>query len=50
MELFAKQNKLAIGLIAHIDIVISEDLVRDNAFVQHLNSKIVWPWLLSVRA
>lgn len=48
MELFAKQNKPAIVLIAHI--VISEDLVHDNAFVQHVNSNIVWPWLLSVLA
>lgn len=48
MELFAREQKLAIVLIAHI--VISEDLAHDNAFVQHVNSNITWPWLKRVLA
>ena len=46
MALFAKENKPPIVLIAHC--AVSEDLSHDNAFVQHFNANLIWPWLKSV--
>ena len=48
LELFASVGKAPIVLIAHI--IISEDLCHDNAFVQHVNGNIIWPWIKSVIA
>lgn len=48
MALFAAEDKPPVVLIAHI--VVSEDLTHDNAFVQHVNSNIIWPWLKRVIA
>lgn len=48
LDFFSAHGKLPIVLIAHI--IISEDLSHDNAFVQHVNSRIIWPWLQSVLA
>ena len=46
LQLFEKQGKPPIVLIAHI--IVSEDLSHDNAFVQHVNSHIIWEWLKKV--
>lgn len=48
LHFFEKLNKPPIVLIAHI--IISEDLSHDNAFVQHVNSRIIGEWLRSVVA
>lgn len=46
LQFFSELGKLPIVLIAHI--IISEDLAHDNAFVQHVNSRIIWEWLKKV--
>ena len=45
---FQQLSKPAIVLIAHI--IVSEDLSHDNAFVQHVNSRIIPDWLKKVVA
>ena len=48
LAFFATLKKTPIVLIAHI--TISEDLTHDNGFVQHVNGKVIWEWLLTVLA
>lgn len=48
LEFFQQLQKPPIILIAHI--IVSEDLSHDNAFVQHVNSRIIWPWLRTILA
>lgn len=48
LTFFEKIGKPPIILIAHT--IVSEDLSHDNAFVQHVNSVIIWGWLQSVLA
>lgn len=48
MHVFAKLQKPDIVLIAHV--IVSEDLSHDNAFVQHVNSKLIWSWLQTIVA
>jgi len=48
LEFFRELNKPPIVLLAHV--IVSEDLSHDNAFVQHVNSKVIWPWLQKVTA
>ena len=48
LQFFRQLGKPPIILIAHI--VVSEDLSHDNAFVQHINSRVIWEWLQKVVA
>lgn len=48
LTFFAQLGKPPVVLIAHI--IVSEDLSHDNAFVQHVNSRIIWDWLQKVMA
>lgn len=48
LNYFRELGKPPIILIAHV--IISDDLSHDNAFVQHVNSRIIWEWLQKVVA
>lgn len=48
LSFFEAQGRLPIVLIAHI--IVSEDLSHDNAFVQHVNGRIIPEWLRKVLA
>lgn len=48
LEFFERLQKPPIVLIAHV--IVSEDLSHDNAFVQHVNGRLIWDWLQKVIA